>query len=188
MPVAIADPQTVSSSQGSDVTAPAGAWHALWTRSHCEQLVYDQLFQKGIHAFLPTVARWSARRGVRHLVRPPMFPGYLFVRHEMDKAGYLEVTRVRGVVRVLGDRWDRLATIPDHEMAAIERVAASDQPILSFPYLTEGQRARITRGPLAGVEGVFVEARPRQRLLVLSVHLLQRSVAVVVDGDEVVPL
>jgi transcription antitermination factor NusG len=116
-----------------------------------------------------------------------MFPGYLFIHHAMDKAGYLEVMRVRGVVRILGDRWDQLATIPDAEMAAIERVAASSHPVMSFPYLTEGQRARITRGPLAGIEGVFVEARPRQRLLVLSVHLLRRSVAVVVDGDEVEP-
>ena len=60
-------------------------------------------------------------------------------------------------------------------------------PVLPFPYLTEGQRARIMAGPLAGVEGRLVEVRSRQGLLVLSIELLQRSVAVVVDATEVMP-
>jgi transcription antitermination factor NusG len=116
-----------------------------------------------------------------------MFPSYLFVREAMDKSAYLEIVRVRGVVRVLGDRWDRLATIPEDQIAAIERLSSTEQPVESFPYLTEGEKVRITTGPLAGIEGIFVKARPRQQLLVLSVHLLQRSVAVVVDSHEVVP-
>jgi transcriptional antiterminator NusG len=167
--------------------AESGSWYALWTHSHCEQLAHDQLVQKGFCAFLPKVEAWSRRRGVRHLVPAPMFPSYLFLRHVMNKAAYLEVTKVRGLVRVLGERWDRLTTIPVEEMQAIEKVTAARHPVLPFPYLKEGQRARITRGPLAGVEGILVEARPRQGLLVLSLHLLQRSVAVVVDGTDVVP-
>ena len=116
-----------------------------------------------------------------------MFPGYLFLRHAMDKRAYIEVSKVRWLVRILGERWDRLAVIPDEEMEAIERVADARQPVLPFPYLKEGQRARITGGPLAGVEGILVESRADRGLLVISVHLLQRSVAVVVDGTEVVP-
>lgn len=163
------------------------AWHALWTRSHCEQLVYDQLFRQGHRTFLPMVNRWLLRRGERQLVREPMFPGYLFARLAMDKHAYLDVIRIRGVVRVLGDRWDRLATIPDDEMAAVERLAATEQTLKPFPYLIEGQRVRITRGPLSGLEGIFIKAKPRQQLVVLSVHLLRRSVAVVVEDHEVVP-
>jgi len=168
-------------------TAAAAPWYALWTHSHCEQLVHDQLVQKGFRAFLPTVDLWSRRRGVRRLVHSPMFPGYLFLHQAMDKTAHVEVRKVRGLARVLGERWDRLTAIPEGEMAAIEKVAAAQQPMLPFPYLKEGQRARITGGPLAGVEGILVEARPRQGLLVLSIHLLQRSVAVVVDGTDVVP-
>jgi transcription antitermination factor NusG len=59
--------------------------------------------------------------------------------------------------------------------------------VLPFPYLKEGQRVRITRGPLAGIEGLLVESRPSKGLLVLSVHLLQRSVAMSVDATTVVP-
>jgi transcription antitermination factor NusG len=46
---------------------------------------------------------------------------------------------------------------------------------------------RIISGPLADVEGILVRVRPEKGLLVLSVHMLQRSVAVEVDGAQVVP-
>jgi transcription termination/antitermination protein NusG len=169
------------------VDEPEGAWHALWTHSHCEQVVHDQLQQKGFDVFLPKVDAWSRRRGVRRLAQVPMFPGYLFLRHAMDKASYVEVVKTRGLVSVLGERWDRLTVIPEQEMQAVQTVVAAHHPLLPFPYVREGQRARIASGPLAGVEGILVDVRPRQGLLVLSVHLLQRSVAVVVDGTDVVP-
>jgi transcription termination/antitermination protein NusG len=116
-----------------------------------------------------------------------MFPGYLFLHHAMDKAAHIEVRKVRGLVQVLGERWDRLTAIPDEEMQALEQVATAQQRVLPFPYLKEGQRARITGGPLAGLEGILVEAKPQRGLLVLSVHLLQRSVAVAIDGTAVEP-
>ena len=173
-----------SAEAASAATAP---WHALWTHSHCEQLVHDQLVAKGFCPFLPKVEIWSRRRGVRRLISASMFPSYLFLRHAMDKPAYVEVSKIRGLVRVLGERWDRLSEIPDGEMDMIKKVVAARRPVLPFPYLREGQRARITNGPLAGVEGLLVEAKPDKGLLVLSVHLLQRSVAVVLDSTDVVP-
>ena len=162
-------------------------WYAIWTQSHCEQLVHEQLLAKGFTSLLPTIDVWSRRRGVRRLISKPMFPGYLFLRRLMDKTAYIEVSKCRGLVTVLGERWDRLSAIPDEEMTAIERVQAVREPVLPYPYLREGQRARITGGPLAGLEGILAESRPQQGLLVLSLHLLQRSIAVVVDGTDVVP-
>jgi transcription antitermination factor NusG len=138
-------------------------------------------------AFLPRVDVWSRRRGVRRLIKAPMFPSYLFLQHSMDKEAYVTVSRAKGLVRVLGERWDRLAEIPHAEMDAIQRVDAAGCRVLPYPYLREGQRVRIVRGPLAGVEGLLVESRPSKGLLVLSVHLLQRSVAMSVDATTVVP-
>jgi transcription termination/antitermination protein NusG len=168
-------------------TAATGSWYALWTHSHCEQLVHDQLAQKGFCVVYPTIDVWSRRRGIQRLIPAPMFPSYLFVRHDIDKAAYIEISKVKGLVCVLGERWDRLTEIPAEEMQAIERVTVARQPVLPYPYLKEGQRARIIAGPLAGVEGILVETRPKQGLLVLSVHLLHRSIAVAVDGTDVVP-
>src|SRR2546428_5141651 len=170
---------------GAVSTSPA--WHALWTRSHCEQLVHDQLAAKGFDLFLPKVDQWSRRGGLRHLICVPMFPGYVFLHGAMGKASYVEVLKARGLVQVLGERWDRLATIPDGEMDAIRRIVDAGVPALPYAFLREGQRVRITRGPLADVEGILVRTKPNRGLLVVSVGLLRRSVAAHVDCTWVGP-
>jgi transcription antitermination factor NusG len=156
-------------------------WHVLWTHSNYEQLVHDQLAAKGFDLFLPTVEAWSRRGGVRHLSRIPMFRGYLFLRHAMNKASYLEIYKTRGLVRILGERWDRLEVVPDSDIAAVQGLLHSGQPILPYPYLRHGQRVRIMRGPFADVEGIVIRVNPTKGLLVVSVDLLQRSVAVHLD-------
>src|SRR5580765_7321359 len=42
-------------------------WHVLWTRSHCEQLVHDQLAGKQFELFLPKFETWAKRAGSRSL-------------------------------------------------------------------------------------------------------------------------
>jgi transcription antitermination factor NusG len=164
------------------VTPSAGPrWHALWARSNCEQLVHDQLSVKGFELFLPTLQAWSRRGGIRRLARVPMFGGYLFLRHAMDKASYLEVAKARGLVSILGNRWDQLATVPDAEIETIRILAGSGLTIMPYPYLANGQRVRINRGPFAGVEGIVIRTDPKKGLLVVSVDLLRRSVAVHLD-------
>lgn len=162
-------------------------WYAVWTHSHCEQMVHDQLAAKGFHFFFPKVNVWSRRGGIRHIIGVPMFPGYLFVRRAMDKFSYIEILKAQGVARILGERWDRLAAIPEREIAAIQKVLESRLGATLHPYLKEGQRVRITRGPLAQVEGILVRINPEKGLLVVSIDLLQRSVAVEVDCTLAVP-
>ena len=164
----------------------ARKWYALWTRSHCERVVHDQLAAKGFELFLPEADVWSSRAGVRRLISTPMFPGYLFVRHEMDKSGYLEVIKARGLVKILGEQWDRLYPVADGEINALQRVQAAGIPVLPHAFLQEGQRVRIIRGPLADIEGVLVQNKLSQGLFVLSVTLLRRSVALVIDCTHVV--
>jgi transcription termination/antitermination protein NusG len=173
---------------GAALGPRAAYWFALWTHSHCEQLVHDQLVAKGFHAFLPMLSTWSRRTGGRRLIPRPMFPSYLFVRHAIDKSSYLEVAKTRGLVRILGPRWDRLTQVPDAEIEALQRLLTTDLPVLSHPYLHEGQRVLITHGPLEGVEGILVRSRPNRGLLVLSVNILHQSVAVEVDCTTVVPI
>jgi transcriptional antiterminator NusG len=160
-------------------------WYALYTRSHCEQMVWDQLQAKGFQLFLPRIDVWSHRAGKRHLISVPMFPSYLFLRHAIDKASYIEVRKARGLVRILGEGWDRLGVIPDAEIEAIQAVLHMSLPIMPHPYLRAGQRVRITQGPLRGMEGILVQSKPTKGLLILSVELLQRSMAVEIDCNVV---
>ena len=166
---------------GGALTDEQRPWHVIWTQSHAEQLVFDQLAGKGFEPFLPKLEVWSRRGNVRRIRSVPMFPGYLFLRHDIDKNSYVEILKARGVVRILGDRWDQLAIVPAGEVEAIRRVAGSGPAAQPHPYLKEGKRVRITNGPLTGVEGILLSVRPDKGLLVVSIELLKRSVAVEVD-------
>ena len=162
-------------------------WHVLWTQSHCEDLVHDQVAGRGFETFLPKINVWSRRAGQRRLVRRPMFPGYLFLRHAMDRDAYIEVRSTRGLVTVLGEKWDRLAVVPDSDIESARALSRSDLPSMPYPYLRKGMRVRIARGPLLGVEGILERRDEEKGLLVLSIELLCRSVAVEVDCTTVVP-
>jgi transcription antitermination factor NusG len=163
-------------------------WHVLWTRSHCEQLVHDQLAGKRFDLFLPKFEAWTRRAGTQCVAGTPLFPGYLFLRHALDKESYVEVRKARGLVAILGDGWDRPAILPDSEIDSIRRMAGARVPAAAHPYLKEGRRVRVTRGSLAGLEGILVQLKMKQGLLVLSLNLLQRSVAVEVDCTAVEPM
>lgn len=165
---------------------PSAPWHVLWTHSHCEQTVNDHLAARGFHPFLPKLPRWSWRAGRRHVIRTPLFPGYLFLNDTLDKASHVELRKSPGLAAVLGDGWERPARVPADEVEAIRRVVDSGASVVPHPYLREGQRVRIVAGPLGGLDALLVRQRPQRDLVVVSVHLLQRSVAVELDISDVV--
>jgi transcription antitermination factor NusG len=177
----------ISASPDTDRPRSAAPWYAIWTRSHCEQLVTDQLAARGFDVFLPRIHTWIRRGGKRRRVDQVLFPGYLFLNHAIDKSSYVEVLKARGVVRVLGDRWDALSEVPHEELESVRRVIASGHRVLGHKPLREGDRVRIIAGPLTNLQGVFVRDRPTKGMLYVSVTLLQRSVAVEVDATMVTP-
>jgi transcription antitermination factor NusG len=164
------------------------AWHAVWTRSHCERNVRDQLEAEGFHTYLPEVAVWVRKDAARRTTHLPLFPGYLFLRHRMDKSSYIAAIKVRGIVGILGQSWDRLETIPEGEIETIRTVLEARVRPQPFPYVREGERVTIRRGPLAGVEGILKRIDAERGLLVISVHLFQRSLSVEVDCTLLSPI
>jgi transcription termination/antitermination protein NusG len=166
---------------------PTDAWYAVWLRSNYEHVVREQLAAKGFETFLPQVRTWSRRQGTARTIRTPMFPGYLFVHDALDKRRYIDLLNVHGVVRVLEDGWTRLTPVPEVEIEAIQQIATAD--VLTFPcaHLQRGARVRVLSGPLAGVEGMFVQDKPASGRLVVSVDMLGRSIAVEMDGSDVEP-
>ena len=166
-------------------------WHVLWTRSNSEQLVRKQLMAKGYETFLPMMQQLSlgSVRGRRKPIRRvPMFKGYLFLRHQIDRTAFLDISNTNGLVHILGARWDRLAQVPDEELESIKRAQESNEPILPYPYLKLGSRVRIIRGTLTNAQGILLRTELAKGLLVISVGLLQRSIAVKVRCADVVPI
>ena len=116
-------------------TRAAERWWVLWTKSHCERLVRDGLSSRGFEVFLPEIECWSRRGGLRHVIRVPMFPGYLFLRNALDKAAHVEVRKARGLVSLLGAPGEGPTAVPDTDVDSIQSVVASRAPVMAHPYL-----------------------------------------------------
>ena len=78
--------------------------------------------------------------------------------------------------------------VPSREVDAIRRVVNAKVSVRPHPYLKTGQRVRITRGPMTDIEGVLLRINDNKGVVVLSVDLLQRSVAVAIDCTATVPV
>lgn len=163
-------------------------WLVLWTRSNCEQLVHDQLTANGFDALLPKIPRYSQHKGRSYLKHIPMFAGYLFLHHAIDKYSYISLCKTKGLVRILGERWDRLGTVPEQQMQNIQKVMLANLTIIPHAYLRQGQRVRVISGPLANIEGIVLKYESKKSLLIISVELMQRSIGVPIDCALVRPI
>jgi transcription antitermination factor NusG len=171
-----------SSSYALDDGHAAGEqWYAVWTRSQYEAKVEEELRRKDLEVFLPRVRTPSRRRDRRVVLRQPLFPGYLLLRFAPSPERYIRVASTDGVVRILGTRWDALWPVPDEQVNAVRRLVTDGEDARQVPWLKTGDRVRIAAGPLVGLEGLVGDWRPGRATFVVSVDILQRSVAVELD-------
>ena len=164
-----------------EVVAP---WCVAYTRHQHEKPVSEMLETKGFEVFLPlyeSTRRWKDRRKVLSL---PLFPGYVFVRGATDRR--LPVLTTPGVLMIIS-RGERIATVPEEEIAAIRRTLDGEFSVEPHPFLRCGERVRVIRGSLQGVEGVLTRKKNLYRL-VLSVDMLAQSVSVEIDALDVEPV
>jgi transcriptional antiterminator NusG len=164
--------------------ADATRWYAIWTRSRHEQVVRDQLQQKHIDAFLPTITRWSRWKDRKKKIDWPLFPGYCFARFDADDA--LPVLKCTGVVNIVGFE-GKLAPIPDIEVESIRMLIGSELQYDPCPLIQEGEMVEVVHGPLRGVVGRLVRKDAPRARLVLSVDLIGQAVSVEVDAADVKP-
>jgi transcription antitermination factor NusG len=159
-------------------------WFALNVKSRQEQKVADSLSQKGYEVFLPVYKSrrfWSDR--VKELDLP-LFPGYVFCKFDLQSR-VAPVVTTQGLIRIVG-----VGPVPypvdAQEIEVVRQIASARLQTGPWPYLQQGSRVQIRRGPLAGIEGIVVNLKSQTHVIV-SVTLLSRSVAVTVDPAWLVP-
>jgi transcription antitermination factor NusG len=162
----------------------APQWYAVRTRSRHEKRVREQLAARGIEPFLPLVERWRQWKDRRKQVAFPLFPGYCFARFPQSMR--LAVLTAQGVVEILGNHAGPIP-VPESEIEAVRRLVESTLPYDPHPYLQEGMRVEVIRGPLAGVRGVLIRKGARARL-VIGVTLIHQAASVELDALDVVPV
>lgn len=161
-------------------------WYAVVSRSRHEKLAATALTSVGVTTFCPFVSEmhhWSDRR---KLVDVPLFPGYVFVQIPNSPEARLHVLKTSGVVQFVGNGQGAVP-IQDEEISNVRAVLEQKIGCSPYPFLQLGQRVRIRGGSLDGVEGILV-GRDSASKLVISIQLIQRSLAVTVYNFDVEPV
>jgi transcription antitermination factor NusG len=159
-------------------------WWAVYTKHQHEKTVAEMLTGKGFEVFLPlheTMRRWKDRQKLLSL---PLFPCYVFVRGDVTRR--LQVATTPGIHMILS-RGEQIQAVPELEIDAIRRAVQGSYRIEPYPFLKVGERVRVIRGSLEGVEGILVRKKNLFRL-VLSVDMLAQSVGVEVAAADVEPV
>ena len=154
-------------------------WFAVRVKSNYEKPVSAMLRGKGFEEFLPTYRarrQWSDRIKVLDL---PLFPGYLFCRIDLSKR--LPLLTTPGFLYLVGKGMTP-EPIDETEVMGIQSIVRSGLSALPWPSVVVGQKVRLERGPLRGIEGVVTKIGDQHRIYV-NATLLQRSVSVQVDSD-----
>jgi transcription termination/antitermination protein NusG len=157
-------------------------WFALQTKPRNEKKTESLLRQKGYECFMPTYKlkrKWSDRTVA---IDSPLFPGYVFCRFSSSALG--KAISTQGVIRIVGFG-GKPAEVAAEEIEALQLLAGSDVLREPWKYLPDGIVVLVETGPLAGIQGV-IRADENRRQLIISVTLLQRSVAIQLDKDTAV--
>ncbi len=106
----------------------------------------------------------------------PLFPGYVFLRGDVDQA--YEADRTRRVAQII--------RVPDQhrmddELRNIHIALGANATLDPYPYLRTGVRVEVREGPVRGLQGV-VEDRTRLDRLILLVDTLGQAVSLEMDG------
>ena len=157
------------------------AWYAIYTRHQHEKVVASVLAGKGFEVFLPLYSarhEWKDRTKELSL---PLFPSYVFVHTCLRER--IEVLKTPGVCQFV-EFGGVPCPISLDEIQAVRRAIDSSLAIEPHPYPHCGDRVRVHTGPLRGSEGILVRMKSQHRL-VLSIEILNRSVAIEVDLSQV---
>ena len=159
-------------------------WYALRVKHRHEKSVARSLDAKGYESFLPLYhgrRRVFAGRTDAHL---PLLPGYVFCR--LNISNRLPVLTIPGVFHIV-QSGKSFPAVDESEILVLQTVVASSLYALPWPFLRTGQTVYLEEGPLRGLTGILTEVDNKLKVVV-SVTLLQRSIAVEVSRGWVHPI
>ena len=159
------------------------AWYVLHTRSRFENKVNEGLERKSKEAFLPKVLVRSKRRDRKIMIRVPLFPGYIFVKTDLDPVDQLDIVKTVGIVRFIGNRSGPLP-VPDEAIESLKVMVSTDLDITTGTRLKKGDRVIVVNGPFTGISGTFSRHRGQGRIVV-NIEALGQFAAVEVDEEDI---
>lgn len=159
------------------------AWYVLHTKSRFENTTYEALARKMVEVFLPKILVQSKRRDRRVMLRACLFPGYLFVKTDLNPSHHLEILKTAGAVRLIGNRQGPLPVSPK-TIDSLKIMTETDQQVTTGSRFKKGDRVVVVRGAFTGVIGIFSQYRGKNRVIV-HIEALGQFAAVEVDEADV---
>ena len=155
-------------------------WYAVHTRSRFEMKVFEGFSGKSIEAFVPKIQVMSRRKDRRKKILIPLLPGYVFVHFDMTPEVYWDIIKTTGVVRMVSFRGEP-APAREEEVASLMILDGTDRTVQNRTYMSKGDRVMIMEGPLKGLVGFYLRHKGQSQKVVVSIELLQRSLAVEIE-------
>jgi transcription termination/antitermination protein NusG len=162
-------------------------WYVLHTKSRFENVVSDGLLGKEKEVYLPKILVKSKRRDRKAMIRVPLFPGYIFVKTDLNPHEHVDILKTTGAVRLIGDNTAPIS-VPDATIESLRIMVDADQLVATGHRFKKGDRVMVVHGPFSGVTGFFVRYRGSERVVVNIDALGQSASVEVSEGDvEIIP-
>jgi transcription elongation factor/antiterminator RfaH len=149
-------------------------WYAVRAQPRKEQLAEDQLLRQGFRAFLPKVPKVVRRPTRTETISTPFFPGYLFVRLDLNVDRWRSVNSTFGVLNIVSFG-DRPAPAPEGMIEDLVALAADNGEVRFDQTFNKGDEVRVIGGPLNGHVGRFEAVGPQERVYILLRLLSQET-------------
>jgi transcription termination/antitermination protein NusG len=159
------------------------SWYVLHTKSRFENVVNDGLSRKSMEVFLPKVQMRSKRRDRKVMIRVPLFPGYLFVRSNLNPYEHIEIVKTVGAVRLVGNK-DGPIPVAEETVESLKIMVQGNHPVETGTRFKKGDKVIVVHGPFAGVMGTFARYRGKGRVVV-NIDALGQFAGVEVDEDDI---
>lgn len=162
------------------------AWYVAHTKSRFENVATTGLSRKRLSVFLPKIRVRSKRQDRKLMIDVPLFPGYIFVRTDLNPDEHLEILKTTGVVRLVGNK-SGPTPVPEECIESLKIMIAQNGVIETGTHFQKGDKVIVTGGPFRGVVGIFVRYQKKERVLV-QIEALGQYASVEVDTDDVEPI
>lgn len=159
------------------------SWYVLHTKSRFENVVNEGLLKKSLEVFLPKVQVMSKRRDRKAMIRVPLFPGYLFVKTDLNPYAHIEIVKTVGAVRLIGNK-DGPIPVPSETIESLEIMVKGSNEVTTGARFKKGDRVMVVHGPFSGVTGTFVRYRGKGRVIV-NIEALGQHAGVDVSEEDV---
>jgi len=159
------------------------SWYVLHTKSRFENVVNEGLIKKSMEVFLPKVTVRSKRRDRKILIKVPLFPGYVFVKTDLNPHEQIEIVKTIGVVRFIGNK-EGPVPVPNQDIESLKIMVMGDNSVITGTHFKKGDSVIVAAGPFIGVTGIFVRYRGKGRVIV-NIDALGQFAGVEVNEEDI---